>query len=137
MVETKQEQKTTQSSGTARKRVPLGSRNILTAPKKQGFVRRFVNDKGDRIQAFKDAGWNPVEDTPVGDEKIGRASTMGSMTNPSVGAGQRAILMEIPEEYYEEDYNKAQQEITAVENEIRRTAKRPGADGLSGEVKIS
>ena len=53
-----------------RKRIPLGSRNILTAPKRPGFVRRFVNDKGDRITAFKDAGWNPVENTPVGDPKL-------------------------------------------------------------------
>jgi hypothetical protein len=120
-----------------RKRVPLGSRNILTAPKKKGFVRRFVNDKGDRVQAFKDAGWTPVEDTPVGDPKLGRASSIGSLTNPSVGAGQRAILMEIPEQYYEEDYAAAQAEITAVENEIKRKSKSPGKDGLAGEVKIS
>jgi hypothetical protein len=120
-----------------RKRVPLGSRNILTAPKRSGFVRRFVNDKGDRIQAFKDAGWNPVEETPVGDPKLGRASMMGSMTNPHVGAGQRAVLMEIPEKYYQEDYAAAQAEITAVENEIRRKSKTEGRDGLSGEVKIS
>jgi len=137
MVDAKQTtQNATQAKTPAtRKRIPLGSRNILTAPKKSGFVRRFVNDKGDRIQAFKDAGWNPVEDTKVGDDKLGRASTMGSMTNPSVGDGQRAILMEIPEEYYREDYNKSQAAITAVENQIRRNA--TGSDGLSGEVKIS
>lgn len=120
-----------------RKRVPLGSRNILTAPRRAGFVRRFVNDKGDRIQAFKDAGWALVEETPVGDPQIGRASSMGSLTNPHVGAGQRAVLMEIPEEYYREDYNAAQAEITKVENEIKRNSKSPGKDGLSGEVKIS
>ncbi len=122
---------------TERKRVPLGSRNILTAPKRSGFVRRFVNDKGDRIQAFKDAGWTLVEEAPVGDPKIGRASTIGSLTNPSVGAGQRAVLMEIPEKYYQEDYEAAQAKITAVENEIRRKSKTEGRDGLSGEVKIS
>lgn len=120
-----------------RKRIPLGSRNILTAPKKPGFVRRFVNDKGDRIQTFKEAGWNLVEGMPVGDPKIGRASTMGSLTNPSVGVGQRAILMEIPEKYYQEDYKAAQDKITVVENEIRRKSKSPARDGLSGEVKIS
>lgn len=126
------------TEGTPRKRIPLGSRNILTAQKRPGFVRRFVNDKGDRIQAFKDAGWTPVEDTPVGDPKVGRPSSMGSMTNPHVGAGQRAVLMEIPEKYYQEDYARAQAEITATENQIKRKNVTPSAaDGLSGEVKIS
>jgi len=135
MVETKQINQSEENS--SRKRIPLGTRNILTAPKKAGFVRRFVNDKGDRIQAFKDACWIAVEEAPVGDPKVGRVSTMGSLTNPHVGAGQRAVLMEIPEKYYQEDFAAAQAEITAVENEIRRKSKSEGRDGLSGEVKIS
>jgi len=119
-----------------RKRIPLGTRNILTAPKKPGFVRRFVNDVGDRVQAFKEAGWNTVDDvSQVGDPKVGRASSMGSGANPHVGRGQRAVLMEIPEEIYEEDYAKAQAEITKVETEMKRT--KPGADGLDGMVSIT
>jgi len=137
MADAKQTTQPAKTERKSRKRIPLGSRNILTAPKRPGFVRRFVNDKGDRIQTFKDAGWVPVEDTPVGDPKIGRASSMGSMTNPSVGEGQRAILMELPEEDYQEDYAAAQAEITAVENEIQRKSKTEASDGLSGEVKIS
>jgi len=122
-----------------RKRVPLGTRNILTAPKKPGFVRRFVNDTGDRIQLFKDAGWSAVEsvNNPIGDEKIGRPSTIGSSANPHVGNGQRAVLMEIPEEIYKEDYSAAQAEITKVESEIKRSSQKPGKDGLSGSVNIS
>ena len=121
-----------------RKRIPLGTRNILTAPSKPGFVRRFVNDTGDRIEAFKAAGWNVADDvTQVGDEKLGRASMMGSSANPHVGSGQRAVLMEIPEEYYLEDQARAQTEITQVENEIRRNSKKPGKDGLEGSVSIS
>lgn len=125
------------TSEQVRKRIPLGTRNILTAPSKAGFVRRFVNDKGDRITAFKEAGWIPVEDTPVGDPKIGRPSSIGSVTNPSVGSGQRAVLMEIPEKYYQEDYAAAQAKITAVENEMKRESKAPGKDGLAGAVTIS
>ena len=120
-----------------RKRIPLRARNILTAPNKPGFVRRFVNDKADRVNAFKDAGWDVVTDDglQVGDPKIGRASSMGSSVNPHVGAGQRAVLMEIKEEFYLEDKAAAQAKITAVENEMKR--KGPGKDGLSGEVSIS
>lgn len=128
-------------SGTGeqpRKRVPLGTRNVLTAPKKSGFVRRFVNDKGDRVENFKAAGWNVVEDkVQVGDPKIGRASSLGSLVNPDVGSGQRAVLMELPEDLYNEDRAASQAQITKVENEIKRNSKTPGKDGLSGEVSIS
>ena len=121
-----------------RKRIPLGSRNILTAPKKSGFVRRFVNDTGDRIQAFKDAGWDAVDDgSPVGDSKIGRPTNIGSASNPSVGNNQRAVLMEIPEEIYKADRAESQAKITAVENQIKRNSKGEGKDGLSGSVTIS
>ena len=121
-----------------RKRIPLGSRNILTAPKKSGFVRRFVNDTGDRIQAFKDAGWDAVDDgSPVGDSKIGRPTNIGSAVNPSVGNNQRAVLMEIPEEIYKADRAESQAKITAVENQIKRNSKGEGKDGLSGSVTIS
>lgn len=121
-----------------RKRVPLGTRNILTAPKKSGFVRRFVNDKGDRVESFRAAGWNAVdEDVQVGDPKIGKASSMGSLVNPSVGGGQRAVLMEIPEDIYNEDRAASQASITKVENEIKRNSNTPGKDGLDGKVSIS
>ena len=120
----------------ARKRIPLGTRNILTAPKRPGFVRRFVNDKGDRIQAFKDAGWAAAEMiTEVGDDKAGRATSMGSSAAPSVGGGQRAVLMEIPEKYYDADNKAKQAKIAKVEKEIARN--HLGQDGLEGKVSIS
>lgn len=111
-----------------RKRIPLGTRNILTAPKKAGFVRRFVNDKGDRIENFKDAGWSAVDkDTQIGDPKTGRARPMGSSANPDVG-GMRAVLMEIPEDLYNEDREASQAKITKVENELKRNIKQ--SDGF-------
>jgi len=135
------EQKETIKSMTGeqlRKRVPLGTRNILTAPKKAGFVRRFVNDKGDRVQSFKDAGWNTVdEQVQVGDAKIGRAGSIGSLANPHVGGGQRAVLMEIPEEIYNEDRAASQAAITRVENEIKRNSKPDASAESYGTVSIS
>ena len=120
-----------------RKRVKLGTRNILSAPKKAGFVRRFVNDTGDRIQMFKDAGWNVVDDVnQVGDPKLGKPTSIGSSANPHVGGGQRAVLMELPEEIYSEDRAEAQAEITKVENEMKRNSKTASKDGLSGKVEI-
>lgn len=121
-----------------RKRIKLGTRNILTAPQRPGFVRRFVNDTGDRIQMFKDAGWNTAEDVnQVGDPKLGRPSSIGSSANPHVGGGQRAVLMELPEEIYLADRAESQAAITRVENEMRRDSKTEGKDGLSGKIEIS
>jgi len=133
-----QEKSKSNNGEQPRKRVPLGTRNVLTAPKKHGFVRRFVNDKGDRVENFKAAGWNVVDEhVQVGDPKIGRASSLGSLVNPHVGGGQRAVLMELPEKIYNEDRVASQAAITQVENEIRRNSKSPGRDGLNGEVSIS
>ena len=121
-----------------RKRVPLGTRDVLTAPKNPGFVRRFVNDKGNRVKKFIDAGWNIVSDEgEAGEPKIGRASSMGSGTNPEVGSGQRAVLMEIPEEIYYEDKKASQAKITEVEKEMRRNSSAEGQDGLSGKISIT
>lgn len=130
--------KTTETSGQTRKRIPLGKRNVLTAPKKPGFVRRFVNDVGDRIQMFKDAGWDIPDDiTKVGDDKVGKPGFIGSGANPAVGGGQRAILMEIPEEFYTADRTESQAKITEVENQIKRNSNNEGNDGLSGKIEIS
>jgi len=119
----------------SRKRIPLGTRNVLTAPKRPGFVRRFVNDKGDRLQRFKDAGYSIVEDDiQISDPKIGKPSQLGSNVELWDNSGQRIVLLEITEEYYDEDFKVAQNKITKVENEIRRNSEKPGADGLKGEV---
>lgn len=121
-----------------RKRIPLGTRNVLTAPKRPGFVRRFINDKDDRIENFKNAGWSVVDEkTQIGDSKIGQAGAIGSSANAHVGSGQRAVLVEIPEKYYEEDRAASQAEITRVENEMKRNSKSASSDGLQGNVEIS
>jgi hypothetical protein len=121
-----------------RKRIPLGTRNVLTAPKKAGFVRRFVNDRDGRVENFKAAGWSVVDEKiQVGDPKAGTAGMLGSSVNPHVGGGQRAVLMELPEEIYEEDRAASQAEITKVEQEMKRNSKQPGQDGLAGSISIS
>lgn len=137
MTDIKKESNSKEMQSQSRKRIPLGTRNILTAPTRSGFVRRFVNDKGDRIAMFKDAGWECVSDAgEAGDVKLGRATSMGSGTNPHVGAGQRAILMEIPEEVYNQDVADSQAEITQVENQIKRNSATEDRDGLAGRIEI-
>jgi len=125
------------TAAKARKRVPLGSRNVLTAPQRPGYKRRFVNDTKDRIQQFQEAGYSIVEgQVPVGDPKIGRPGQLGNVVS-SQGDGQRKVLMEIPIEHYNEDYMAQQAKIEQTEREIRRNQETPGKDGLTGQVSIS
>jgi len=117
-------------------RVPLGTRNVLTAPKRKGYVRRFVNDEKDRINQFEEAGYNIVhDDVQVGDPNAGQETQIGSITNKAVGAGTRAVLMEIKEEWYQEDQKAKQDRISVGENDMKRKLNEKKA-GHYGEVKI-
>lgn len=111
-------------------RVPLGTRNILTAPQRKGFVRRFVNDIKDRVRQYEAAGYTIArDDIEIGDKKAGKESQLGSVANPSVGAGDTAVLMEIKEEWYNEDQKAKQDRILIGENDMKRKA-TSGQNGL-------
>lgn len=111
-------------------RIPLGTRDILTAPKRSGYVRRFVNDEGDRIQRFEEAGYKVVrEDIEVGDPVAGKESQIGSVVNPSVGGDKKAVLMEIKEEWYEKDQKEKQDRISTGEKDMKRQL-QSGHNGL-------
>ena len=111
-------------------RTPIGTRDVLTAPKKAGFVRRFVNDEGDRVKQFEEAGYTIVqEDIEVGDPKAGKDTPTGSVVSKSVGAGTKAVLMEIKEEWYKEDQKAKQDRISMAENDMKRRLKS-GHGGL-------
>ena len=118
------------------KRIPLGTRNVLTAEKKPGYVRRFVNDEGDRVAQFEAAGYEVVrEKMDVGDPKAGQSSQLGNVVRPPVGAGTSAVLMEIKEEYYEEDQKAKQDRIDAGEKDMRANL-NSGREGTYGNVDI-
>ena len=117
-------------------RIPLGTRNVLTAPKREGYVRRFVNDEKDRVQQFEDAGYTIVhEEVQVGDPKAGNETQVGSITNKAVGNGTRAVLMEIKEEWYKEDQKAKQDRISVGENDMKRKLNERKA-GHYGEFKV-
>jgi hypothetical protein len=94
-------------------RVPLHDSNVLTADQRPGYRRRFVNDVGDRIAKFEQAGWVVVRgDAGAFKDRTGKASQLGEAVRKPVGGGMNAVLMEIPEEYYTEDQN-------AVHNKVK------------------
>jgi hypothetical protein len=126
-----------QSRAERPKRVPLHRQNIISASTKEGYVRRMVNDTDDRIERFKKAGWTPVEGEQIGDPHAADPSSIGSMSTKSVGAGMKAVLMEIPEEHYNEDQNDKQQKVNALEEAMEQDIKNKlGGSAIGEGIKI-
>ena len=123
----------TPSSASARpKRTPISGRNVLTVKGKEvGYEYRIVNDSGDRIEMFKDAGWELVDskDVTVGDRRVDRTTSEGSKAQVSVGQGTKAFVMRIPKEYYDEDQAAKNKQIDALEESMKKQALSAGDYG--------
>lgn len=117
-------------------RTPVGTRNILTIKGKDpNYVYRVVNDVDDRISQFQEAGYEFVDNeaVEVGDKRVNKATSLGSAKHLSVGQGQKAFVMRIRKEWYEEDQARKLAHVA----EIERATKEKALDGTYGEVKIT
>ena len=95
-----------------KKRIPFGvARLKLTTDQSPGKKRRWINDKGDRLQRAVAGGYRFVSD-PNKTEKVGEDGNgnenMGSGVSKVVGTkegggDQVGYLMEIDEKFYAED----------------------------------
>ncbi len=95
-------------SGRVR-RTPVGVRNVLTVRGKDpAYEYRIVNDQSDRIEMFKDAGYELVNaaDVIIGDRRVNKASPEGSYAQVSVGGGDKAVVMRIKKEWFQEDQKR-------------------------------
>lgn len=99
------------------KRIPIGTRQVLAARERPGFHRRWVNDVGDRIQQFIDAGYTTVsgEVNNTSDDSAQTPSKLGNTVRRMVGENVYAVLMEIPQEFYDEDQTLKQERVDEVE----------------------
>lgn len=117
--------RTAAAVGTRVKRTPVGQRNILSVSgKEEGYVYRIVNDSGDRIQQFIDAGYELVDASTVrvGDKRVNATSAEGSKAQVSVGKGEKAFVMRIKQDWYDEDQAAKQAEIDRLEQTIKNKA---------------
>jgi hypothetical protein len=118
------------------RRTPIGNRNVLSVVGKEpGFEYRFVNDSGDRVELFKENGWEPVPNKSVriGDKRVEATKADGSIAQASVGGGMKAVLMRIPSEWYAEDQAAKQALVNATEEATRQKA----LDGTYGKLEIT
>jgi len=123
------------------KRIPLGSRNVLTAAHTEGYVERFVNDTERRIQMFEDAGWEVVTGPEkAGDEYAGNTRLPGGAVTKPVGHGIVAVLMRKRKDWYDEDMAEKQKAVDATEAGLTRKAQLDNLHAPRGEqggIKIS
>lgn len=106
-------------------RTPVGQRNVLTVHgKEEGYVYRVVNDRGDRVPQFEDAGYEIVEAAKVrvGDKRVNRVAPSGSKAEVSVGGGDKAFVMRIKKEWYDEDQAKKEAYNKRVEQTTKEDA---------------
>lgn len=107
------------------KRTPINKRDILSIKGKEpGYVYRITNDTGDRIEDLKERGYElvPASDLRIGDKRINAATPEGSYAQVSVGGGQKAFVMRIKQEWYDEDQEAKQTEVNKLEQSMRQQA---------------
>lgn len=117
-------------------RVPVGTRNVLTvAGKDPNYEYRIINDSGDRVQEFLDAGYELVQkdSVRVGDKRVNSTTAEGSVAQLSVGQGQKGYVVRIKKEWYDEDQAKKQARV----NELESATKAKALDGTYGKLEIS
>ncbi|CAB4132786.1 hypothetical protein UFOVP249_29 [uncultured Caudovirales phage] len=117
-------------------RTPVGTRKVLTvAGKEAGYEYRVINDSGDRVQEFLDAGYELVDASSVrvGDKRVNNGTAEGSKAQLSVGQGQKAFVVRIRKEWYDEDQAKKQ----AYVNDLESATKAKALDGTYGKLEIS
>jgi hypothetical protein len=121
-------------SGRVR-RTPVGVRNVLTVRGKDpAYEYRIVNDTGDRVEQFKGAGYDVVmaSDVVVGDRRVNKASAEGSVAQVAVGGGDKAVVMRIKKEWYDEDQARKQHFV----NETEASTKTEALKGNYGKLDI-
>lgn len=119
------------------KRTPVNGRNVLTVVGKEpGWHYRIVNDAGDRIAQFLEAGYELVDSSSVrvGDKRVAAATPEGSKAQVAVGKGEKAFVMRIKDEWYKEDQETKQAEIKRLEQTITQNL---AGKADYGTVKIS
>ena len=105
-------------------RKPFGAmQQKLAYAQRENYHRHWFNDTGDRIHRATEAGYDHVKDNDGKNVSYVVGTTDG-------GQPLRAFLMEIPEEWYQEDMAAQQREIDAKEASIKSgQLERQSGDG--------
>ena len=121
------------NSRSAAKNLTGLSTQKLLAPKRPGFVRRWVKDVGNRLAEVQRKGYSFVSKSEIDAKEVfstdagDKVSQVGGIDS---GNPFRLYLMEISEEFAKEDAEEKEASRRATEDQIRRAS--VGSQGLSG-----
>jgi hypothetical protein len=116
-------------------REQLGTKNVLRYPERPGYHRHVINDVDDNILNKQREGYEIVQkkDLPSGDARAGDASQMGMPVTKHVGNGTNGVLMEMPQEWYDEYQAIKQNKIKSDESAM---SDKGSVEGGYGEVTM-
>lgn len=113
-------------------RKPFGAMTLkLAYPDRPGFHRHWFNETAGRIQRAEEAGYTHVEANGKPVQKVVGTAEGGGPLN--------AFLMEIPQEWYDEDMAAQQREIDEKEKAIKDRqieGSKADQDSVYGKVSI-
>ena len=102
----------------------------------KGMHYRWVNDTGDRVRRFQEAGYELVqEDGKIAVGGDDSPSTVGKVMSRRVGRETTAYLMCTPNDWYEADKRAREAEVDRSEETMKRTL-NSGEDGRYGKIAI-
>ncbi|MCR4308167.1 MAG: hypothetical protein NUV80_06430 [Candidatus Berkelbacteria bacterium] len=122
------------------KRIPQrtsisGTRNRLTVKNQDpAYFYRVVNDVDDRVEIFRELGYEVVmKDIKVGDKNAVDGTKLGTPVSVPVGGGMKAIVMRCPREIYDAR-QKDKADVIQTQEDALKTPNLNNAD--YGKVEI-
>lgn len=116
------------------RRGALDRTNVLTVEGRDpNFVYRFVNDTPGRIAQLEARGYviESADAVKIGEQRVGKPSTLGSSATVHVGQGMTGVLMKQRKDWYDEDQAVKQAYVKQTED-----ATKPQEDGMYGKIDI-
>lgn len=96
-----------------RRGAPQSGEQKMGVPARTGWVRRWVNDTPGRINKFKNKGWEFVKNPDTGENWMLTVNT--AITDQG---GIKGYVMEIPQQFYQEDQSAKQESLDALDASI-------------------
>jgi len=99
-----------------RRRASVGGHALkLAAPQREGFIRRWVNDTGNRIAHAEELAYDFVTDTSI--EGTGEGSRVSRLVGTKAnGEPLRAYLMETPVEEFRAGLDEKEAQSKAIDD---------------------
>lgn len=105
---------------------------LIVEGKKDDMEYRIVNDTPGRVAKLKSMGWEIDEEAVL----ISAMDDSKEQSNSKhVGDGTKAVVMSMPEEWYQEYQKEKQQHVDRIEKTAQKTP--DGIKGGYGKVEIN